>query len=265
MLCATAGASRRVGKTLDRVATGSLKINAPSFLGHLMNRSHFTKTVARALVLVAGAVAMVSALAADPMGHVRGTIVSATADKLTVRTGAASVSVAIDTTSHISGIVPSSLDQIKAGTFVGIANVPGATTSRALEVVVFPDAMKGTGLGDYPWDLSPKSAAAGGKTSAMTNGTVTAAAAAGGAGKSSAMTNGTVRTTSNANGLVLTVDYGKGEKKIQVPASVPVVGIVPADAGKLVPGARVFVATRKDAPQTAAFIAVGIDGAVPPM
>ncbi|MDB5958224.1 hypothetical protein [Ramlibacter sp.] len=225
-----------------------------------MNRFHFTQTVARALVLVGGAVAMVSALAADPMGHIRGTIVSATANKLTVRTAEGSVSVAIDATTRIAGIVPSGLEQIKSGTFVGIANVPGAGTSRALEVVVFPEAMKGTGIGDYPWDLSPKSAAGGGKTSAMTNGTVTAASAGG-----SAMTNGTVKATSKANGLVLTVDYGKGEKKIEVPASVPVVGIVPGDASKLVPGAHVFVATKKDAPQTAGFVAVGIDGAVPPM
>jgi hypothetical protein len=231
-----------------------------------MNRFHFTKAVARAVVLVGGAVAMVSALAADPMGHIRGTIVSATADKLTVRTTQGSVSVAIDATTRIAGIVPSSLDQIKTGTFVGIANVPAAKTSTALEVVVFPDAMKGTGIGDYPWDLASKSAGGGKKASAMTNGTVTAAAAgAGGAAKSSAMTNGTVKSTSNGKALVLTVDYGKGEKKIQVPAGVPVVGIVPGDASKLVPGAHVFVATKKDAPQTAGFVAVGIDGAVPPM
>jgi hypothetical protein len=79
------------------------------------------------------------------------------------------------------------------------------------------------------------------------------------------MTNGTVKSTSNGNGLVLTVDYGKGEKKIKVPAGVPVVGIVPGDASKLVPGAHVFVTTKKDAPQTAGFVAVGIDGVVPPM
>jgi hypothetical protein len=74
-----------------------------------------------------------------------------------------------------------------------------------------------------------------------------------------------VKSTSKASGLVLAVDYGKGEKKIQVPAGVPVVGVVPGDASKLVPGAHVFVATKKDAPQAAGFIAVGIDGAVPPM
>lgn len=228
-----------------------------------MDRFPLAKSMARAIVLAGGAVALSAALAAGPMGHIRGTIVSATADQLTVRTSEGSESVAIDASTRISGIVPSSRDQIKAGTFVGIANVPGGAASRALEVVVFPDAMKGTGLGDYPWDLAPKSGAGRGKASAMTNGTVTAAAAA--AGKSSAMTNGTVKSTSKSSGLTLAVDYGKGEKKIQVPADVPVVGIVPGDASKLVPGAQVFVATKKDAPKTAGFIAVGIDGAVPPM
>ncbi|GAB3647200.1 hypothetical protein [Ramlibacter alkalitolerans] len=219
--------------------------------------------MAQAVVLAGGTAALVAALAATPMGHIRGTIVSATADQVTVRTSEGTESVAIDSTTRIAGVVPSSRDQIKAGTFVGIANLPGKAASTAMEVVVFPDSMKGTGLGDYPWDLAPKSASAGGKASAMTNGTVTTAAA--GAAKSSAMTNGTVKSASKSGSLMLAVDYGKGEKKIQVPAGVPVVGIVPGDASKLVAGAHVFVATKKDAPKTAGFIAVGIDGAVPPM
>lgn len=222
-----------------------------------MNRLQFMKIVAGAAVLAQGAVAMGPAFAAGPMGHIRGTILAVTPDRLMMKTSEGNVSVAIDSTTRIAGVVGSSLDQIKSGTFVGIANVPGKASSRALEVVVFPDAMKGTGLGDYPWDLAPK---AGRKASAMTNGTVTAASAGG-----SAMTNGTVTKTSEASGLLLAVDYGKGEKKIRVPAGVPVVGIVPGDTSKLVPGAHVFVSTRKDAPQTAGFIAVGVDGTVPPM
>jgi hypothetical protein len=123
--------------------------------------------------------------------------------------------------------------------------------------------MKGTGLGDYPWDLaSTRSSIA--QSSAMTNGTVKSAADPG-VSMTSAMTNGTVKQTADSGGLTLTVDYGKGEKTIQVPPDVPVVGIVPADASKLVPGAHMFVATKKDAPTSAAFIAVGIDGTVPPM
>jgi hypothetical protein len=224
-----------------------------------MNAFHWARRIAWTGVAAAGAISCVSALAATAMGHIRGTIVAASAEQLTVRTTDGNVNVAIDPATKIAGIVKGSRDQIKAGTFVGIANVPGARTSRALEVVVFPDSMKGAGLGDYPWDLSPKA----GKSSAMTNGTVTAASA--GAGKNSAMTNGTVKGASSAHGLLLAVDYGKGEKQILVPPGVPVVGIVPADASKLVPGAHVFVSTKKDAPQTAGFITVGIDGVVPPM
>lgn len=106
----------------------------------------------------------------------------------------------------------------------------------------------------------------GAQTSAMTNGTVKSSSTSGGVvARTSAMTNGTVKKAASANGLALTVDYGNGEKTIQVPAGVPVVTIVPADSGKLLKGARVFIATKKDAPRSAAFIAVGIDGTVPPM
>jgi hypothetical protein len=220
-------------------------------------------TFATTLALVAATTAVMTAVAADPPAHIRGTIVSATADSVTVKTDEGTVSVGMDASTRISGIVPSSVDQIRAGTFVGIANVPETGGSSALEVVVFPDSMKGAGLGDYPWDLAPQGSQAG-QNSAMTNGTVKSSTA-GDIAMPSAMTNGTVKNTANTGSLVLTVDYGKGEKTIRVPAGVPVVGIVPADGSKLLPGAHVFVSTKRDAPKSAAFIAVGIDGTVPPM
>jgi hypothetical protein len=229
----------------------------------MISRWTSTKTRTRALWLVFATAAATAAIAAEPPAHIRGTIVSSTADSLTLQTSEGNVKVAVDASTRISGIVPSSVGQIKAGTFVGIANVPGAGGSSALEVVVFPDSMKGTGLGDYPWDLAPQGSS-GAQKSAMTNGTVKSTSAEDMAAPS-AMTNGTVKKTSKGSGLVLTVDYGKGDKAIQVPPGVPVVGIVPADSSKLLPGAHVFVATKKDAPQSAGFIAVGIDGTVPPM
>ena len=228
-------------------------------------RSHSKNNLARGLWLALGATLLTAASAAEPPPmHVRGTIVSATADKLTVQTGQGKVSLALEAATKIAGVVPSSLSQIKEGTFVGIANVPGSGASSALEVVVFPEAMKGSGLGDYPWDLAAP-VKGGVKASAMTNGTVKSSTASGSLAATSAMTNGTVKKAQSANGMALVVDYGQGEKTIQVPAGVPVVGIVPADITKLVPGAHVFVATKKDAPKSAAFVAVGIDGTVPPM
>ncbi len=227
-------------------------------------RSLFTKPLATAVFAVLGLSITSVSMAAEPPAHVRGTIVSAAPDKLTVQTATGPMTLALDATTKIAGIVPSSLDQIKAGTFVGIANVPGKDASSALEVVVFPDAMKGSGLGDYPWDLASKAEGAGSR-SAMTNGSVKATSMTGGAAVASAMTNGTVKKTSSAQGLTLTVDYGKGEKNIHVPSNVPVVTFVPADATQLVSGAHVFIAPKAGSPMTAGFVAVGIDGTVPPM
>ncbi len=45
----------------------------------------------------------------------------------------------------------------------------------ALEVVLFPEAMRGTGEGHYDWDMIPDHTAGGAQVkSAMTNGTVKA-------------------------------------------------------------------------------------------
>lgn len=236
----------------------------------MRRRSPSTRILARTLWLAVGATALAVAHAAEPPpAHLRGTITAVTADSVTVQTTDASVSVSFDVSTRIAGIVPSSVDKIKPGTFVGIANVPGNGSSAALEVVVFPEAMKGSGLGDYPWDLDSKAPSTGvAHTSAMTNGTVKSSSSGNGVAMKSAMTNGTVGKTSTQNGsggLTLTVDYGQGEKTITVPNGVPIVGVEPGDASKLVKGAHVFIATKKDAPKSAGFIAVGINGTIPPM
>jgi len=89
---------------------------------------------------------------------------------------------------------------------------------RSVEVVVFPDAMRGFAEGHYPWDL----------------------------GASSMMTKRHVATKVAAvDGETVTVTYKGGEKKITIPANVPVVALVPADKSDIKPGAHVFVPTDK--------------------
>ena len=59
---------------------------------------------------------------------------------------------------QIASIVKASLSDIKQGTFVGVTAMPKADGSQsALEVHIFPEAMRGTGEGHYPWDLRPQS------------------------------------------------------------------------------------------------------------
>jgi hypothetical protein len=225
------------------------------------------------LLLAAMAIAMsaaVPAIAADTAVHVRGTVTDVTATGFTVQTTTGTQNVAIAADTRIAGVVPSNLDAIQPGSFIGSANVPHGADAKALEVVVFPPAMKGTGQGDYAWDLP----AHGGGGSAMTNGSVKSSAMTNGTVKSSkadgspmgsAMTNGTVKTATGSGARALVVDYGTGEKTINVSATTPIVTFAPADKSAIIKGARVFVTGKPGNPVAAGFVAVGLNGTAPPM
>ncbi|HEY0198283.1 MAG TPA: hypothetical protein VGC19_07060 [Rhodanobacter sp.] len=226
----------------------------------MKNRSPLRNLLAAGM-LAALSAAAASAMAAEQAVHVRGVITEVSAGGFTVQTaaGAETISLAADT--RITGVVPSSIDAIQPGSFIGSANLTNGTHARAQEVVVFPPAMKGSGLGDYPWDLP---AHAGGMT-AMTGGTVKSSKMGGGSMMHSAMTNGTVKTAIGSGSRSIVVDYGKGEKTIEVMSNTPVVTFMPSDKSAIVKGAHVFVAGKPGTPVAAATVAVGLDGTVPPM
>jgi len=119
--------------------------------------------------------------------------------------------------------------------------VPGPDgTPSAVEVHVFPEAMRGTGEGSRPYDLKPNST----------------------------MTNATVATSVVGNdGHTLLIKYKDGEKKVVVPTETPVVTYVPADRSDLKPGAKViaFMKQLPDGSFETSRISVGRDGLTPPM
>src|SRR5262247_3233104 len=141
----------------------------------------------------------------------------------------------------IAALVKASLADIKQGSFVGVTSMPQPDGSlSALEVHIFPEAMRGTGEGHYPWDLRPQST----------------------------MTNANVEQVVTAvDGQTLTLKYKDGEKKIFVPANTPIVVYVPGDRSDLKPGAKVFIAAVKKPDGTLQGRAwrVGRDGVTPPM
>jgi hypothetical protein len=174
--------------------------------------------------------------------RVRGTVVSLDGSKLIVHAkDGKDVAVSLKDNYAVLAVVKSSMADIKTGTFIGTATVPQPDSSlRSLEVVVFPDALRGFAEGHYPWDLGP--------SSMMTNATV-------------------ANAVQGVDGQTITVTYKGGEKKIVVPSDVPVVALVPAAKGDITPGATVFVPTEKQADGTLLSGAVlfGKDGVVPPM
>jgi hypothetical protein len=142
----------------------------------------------------------------------------------------------------VVAIVKASLADIKPGLFVGSTGMPQPDGSqKAIEVHIFPEAMRGTGEGHYPWDLQADST--------MTNANVE-------------------ESVASVDGQTLTLKYKTGEKKIIVTPQTVVVAYSPGDKADLKPGTKIFIAVAKKQPDgtlQAARINYGKDGITPPM
>jgi hypothetical protein len=176
--------------------------------------------------------------------RVRGTIEGVEGDVLSVKSRAGEdVKLHMTADMMILGIVKIPLSEIKVGSFVGATTVPGPDGSQnAVEVHVFPEAMRGTGEGSRPYDLHPNST--------MTNATVAVA-----------------ETVAGNDGRSLMVKYKDGEKKVLVAPDTPVVTYVPADKSDLKAGAKIIAFMKKlpDGSFETNRVSVGRDGLTPPM
>jgi hypothetical protein len=197
-----------------------------------------TKLLAASLALLC---AIASAQTPPPTQRLRGSVQSFDGTTLVVaeRSGTV-VSLALAENFGVNEVFPIEPTAIAVGSYVGIAAMAAPDgTLRSLEVLVFPEAARGTGEGHVPWDLQPGST--------MTNATVAQLAA-------------------TPQGRSLTLKYKDGEKTVLVPEGVPIVTFKPSDRGLLVPGARVVVfAQVRDGKPTALRVLAGRNGFAPPM
>jgi hypothetical protein len=113
-------------------------------------------------------------------------------------------------------------------------------TQKAVEIHIFPEAMRGSGEGHRPWDLMPNST--------MTNATVDSEVAV-------------------SDGQKLVLKYKDGEKTFIVPQNAAIVAFAPGTMAEVKPGTKVFVIAAKQPDDTlsATTITVGRDGVAPPM
>jgi hypothetical protein len=223
--------------------------------------------------VVAASTAIVStaALAAPSPERVRGTVKAISGDTLTVHTTAgADLSVALTGRTRYLEVAKSSLSHVDPGSYIGTATKSIGDKLVALEVVVFPPSLKGTGEGHYAWDQIPDTTLSGSTTTAstMTNGTVSTSAPVGGDRMvDSSMTNGTVSSAGEADGAKqITVTYQGGKQIVLVPPTAPIVTYEPGARSEVKSGEYVFVnGVSQDGKVTANAIAVGVDGVMPPM
>ena len=194
---------------------------------------------ALALSLVATAALAQSA----PPRIIRGEIVSVDGANLAVKTKSGeSLSLHLKDGQPIAAVIPATLADIKPGVFVGTAAVPGKDGAlTAMEVHIFPEAMRGTGEGFRPFDLAPGST--------MTNANISAA-------------------VDTVSGQKLTLTYKGGEQTVTIDKATPIVTFAPGAVADLKPGASVDLfgaAKTADGVYEAGRIVVGRDGTKVPM
>ena len=151
----------------------------------------------------------------------------------------------------VFAVTPAKWSDIRPGQFVGITSVESGDQRVALEVHIFAEDLRGTGEGHYPWDLTKD-------PNMMTNATVAE-----------------IEEVSPARRqLRLTYKEGEGESAAQgeqvitVPDFVDVVYLAKSeDPGLIAPERRVFLLVQdtEQGPPAAIAVAVGLEGAIPPM
>lgn len=195
----------------------------------------------RHLIVLLALACGVAAAQGSPPVRLRATVVSYAAPNLVIKERSGKVmSLTVPDETGVVEVIPTDITSIQPGSFIGTAALPRADGKlESLEVVVFPEAARGTGEGHYPWDLKPESS--------MTNATVADLAR-------------------SANGRTLILRYKDGEKTVIVPDGVPIVTFRPGDRTLIVPGAKVFiVADVSDNQFTVRRLMIGRNGLTPPM
>lgn len=177
--------------------------------------------------------------------RIRATIEKLDKNWLTVKTDKGGVLVLEMTPkTDISGVAPRGLADIKAQDFIGVTATQDAERKfHAVEVHIYPDAMRGVGEGHY-----------GSAERSTTNAAVAA-------------------TTDAADGKMLRLSFqnkatGATEStEIEVGKTVPVVAFVPGDQSLLKPGADavMLVAKEEDGDLIAVAIVAEKDGVKPPL
>ena len=199
------------------------------------------KPITAACGVLVVSLAISSAFAQGAPTRIRGTIQGFSGSDLTVETREGPVrTIKVPDGARIAGVAKAELSAIKAGDYVGTAAMPTPDGKLiAIEVLVFPEAMRGAGEGHRDWDLKPQST--------MTNATVSDA-------------------VSRVDGRTLTLTYKEGAKTVEVAPEAPIVTLIPADRTDLKPGAKVVLnATGAPDALTAASITVSKNGIDPPM
>ena len=174
--------------------------------------------VATAAVLLLGTAAM----AQTPGTRLRGEVEALNGTTLTLKAAdGRKIKVALAPGFSVGGMAAAKAADIGKGSFIGVGAKPQPDgTLLAVQVVIFPEAMRGTGEGHRPWGVLPDAT--------MTNATV-------------------AETVSRVDGTNLVLSYPGGEQKVAITPEATILMAAPAEASELKPGAQVAMTASRQA------------------
>jgi len=160
------------------------------------------------------------AQAQTPPTRIRGTVERLDGQSLTVKTQEGMTTVALAPNYSVGAVVKAAMSDIKKGSFIGVGARRAEGGLTAVQVFIFPEALRGTGEGHRPWAVLPEST--------MTNATV-------------------AETVSRVDGGSVTLTYPGGEQTIAITPEANIIMAAPAQAADLVAGTQVALTASRQA------------------
>lgn len=160
--------------------------------------------------------------AQTPQTRIRGTVERLDGQSLTIKTQEGTAATIVLAPNYsVGAVVKASMADIKKGSFIGVGARPQSGGGLiAVQVFIFPEAMRGTGEGHRPWAVLPDST--------MTNATV-------------------AETVSRVEGGSVTLTYPGGEQTIAITSEANIIMAAPAQAVDLVAGTQVALTASRQA------------------
>ena len=155
--------------------------------------------------------------------RVRATIESVDGQMVTAKSrDGAELKIHLADNAPVNEVVKESLSDIKPNSYVAVTAMPQPDGSqKATAVIIFPEAMRGLGDGQRPWDFVPNST----------------------------MTNATVDTSvAGVDGEKLTVKYKDGDKTVLITPTTEIATYAKKSLADLKPGQKIFIAATKKNP-----------------
>ena len=178
--------------------------------------------------------------AAQEMQRIAGTFVAITDTHATLqREDDAVVKLTLAAGLNVARLEKATTAELKPGVFVGVGARPQKDgTQQAVQIVIFPESMRGVGEGHRAWGVMPEAT--------MTNGAI-------------------AETVQSVDGPNFALSYKGGEQKVTTPANASILALRLVTRADLKPGSRGQVVATKQADGSLSVgrVTLWVDGVTP--